>query len=118
MKTFTMRDRKGVPFGDPVEYHPLPLVVGVAKHDLALHRSGAFWRVSHPATGAKVLDVQGSLYGARVTSRGLTLAEAREAARTQVLALADQIGAAAFNDRIALEITRVSPQLSLLGATS
>ena len=99
MPAFILRDRKHQPFGPPVEYRPLRVVIGNVTHDLALHELHG-WTVSDPASGARVLNVAGSLRGIRVSSQGMGPREATCRARAQVVTLAESVGIDAFNARL------------------
>jgi hypothetical protein len=95
--TFTMRDRANKPYGDPVPYTPIRVVVAGKQHDLALHKSGAQWQVSDPLSGGRVCDVTGLYRGIRVSSRGIGTREAKTLAIAQVQAKAERIGSDRFN---------------------
>lgn len=89
--------------GERVEYTPLMVEIGNCDTKrstelLALHRPTAEseWRVSDPKSGAQVLVVRAWFKGCIVSSASLTLAEARDAAKSQVAALALQTGVGAF----------------------
>jgi hypothetical protein len=99
MPAFILRDRKHQPFGAPVEYRPLRVVVGNVTHELALHEMYG-WTVSDPASGGRVLNVAGSMQGVRVSSAGMGPREATQRARAQVVALAESVGIDAFNARL------------------
>jgi hypothetical protein len=107
MKTYTMRDKKGLPFGAPVPYTPIIFIAGAVVHRLALHREpGASpakyreWVVAHPVIGAKVCRLTATYKGMPCSSKGLTSAQARAAAMDQLTALCERIGSAKFNATI------------------
>ena len=108
MTTFTMRDKKQQPFGEPVPYTPVLFTCGTTTHRLALHRvPGALtarhrnWAVSHPVIGARVCEVISALHGMPVSSRHLTTKQARAAALAQLERLCERIGSDKFNATIA-----------------
>jgi hypothetical protein len=107
MQTFQMtlvaltgRQRKPRKSG-PVEFTPLRVEVAGVKHELALHKVNAGWRVSDPKSGCKVLNVNGSYLGIRTSTDGRTKAEIKALAVHQVLALSERVGPEAFNARLA-----------------
>jgi hypothetical protein len=107
MKTYTMHDKKGLPFGAPVPYTSIIFIAGTVAHRLALHREpGASpakyreWVVAHPIIGAKVCRVTGTVKGLPCSSKGLNSKEARVAAMDQLTALCERIGSDKFNATI------------------
>jgi hypothetical protein len=98
--TFTMRDRQGKPFGDPIKYTPLIVIAGTQVHQFALHKMHGAWMVSHPASGARVCDVRATYRGVPVSSSGQPLAWARKAAMAQIDHMIESIGSDRFNWRI------------------
>jgi len=98
--TFTMRDRQGKPFGDPIKYTPLIVIAGTQAHRFALHRQHNEWMVSHPASGARVCDVRATYKGVPVSSAGQPLAWARKAAMAQIESMLERMGSDRFNWRI------------------
>ena len=104
MKTYTMHDKKGLPFGAPVPYTSIIFLAGTVAHRLALHREpGASpakyreWVVAHPVIGAKVCRLTATYKGMPCSSKGLTSAQARAAAMDQLAALCERIGSEKFN---------------------
>jgi hypothetical protein len=92
---------KGYRFGNPVKYTPLIINAGSVEHCLALHKNTfGEWIVAHPESGKKVTTVYGSYKGLPMqimSSRGMTLTEARVAAAAQVNAIIEKVGALKFN---------------------
>jgi hypothetical protein len=98
--TFTMRDRQGKPMGDPIKYTPVIVIAGTQVHKLALHKQHGAWMVSHPASGARVCDLQATYKGVPVSSAGQPLAWARKVAMAQIESIIERIGSDRFNWRI------------------
>ena len=101
LPSFVMRDRKHKPLGMPAEYRPLTVVVGDVRHTFALHQQHG-WSVSDPASGARLLTVDGRYRGIRVSSTAMGPPEATQRARQQVVALTERVGIPQFNDRLTL----------------
>lgn len=100
MPTFTMRDPKGKPLGDPVEYTPVHVSIGGHRRELALHKRCSEWQVSDPVTGGRICEVHGMWRGIRVSSSEVKPPEAKRLAREQVEQLAAKVGADRFNARL------------------
>ena len=94
---FIMRDRNRTPMGEPVRYTPIMVIAGSDTHRLALRKVGDEWQVSHPEIGAKVLLVEMTHRGVPMTTRGLTIAQARNLAIKQIDLLIERVGSAKFN---------------------
>lgn len=91
---FRMRLLGGVVNTELTVYTPVlcPMPDGPAIR-LALHSIEAGgWALSDPLSGIRVMTVMGSYRGIRVSSRGMNLAEARQEARKQFVALVDAVG--------------------------
>lgn len=108
--TFQPLHRDGHLMDDAIEYTPLVYIAGTAVHRLALHRSygsrdlpnsSRGWQVSDPASGGCIIgDVGGTYKGMPVSSRGMTLRDARANAMAALDSLLGRIGSTAFNDRL------------------
>jgi hypothetical protein len=99
--TYTRRNRAGLPIGDPVPYDPLIVISGSMVHKLALHKDDSGqWVIAHPASGGKVTRVDSTYKGVPVSSRGMTLARARNLAMIKVEALIEHVGPDAFNNTL------------------
>ena len=94
---FVMRDRDRKPMGEPVRYTPIMVIAGSDTHRLALHKVGDEWQVSHPDIGAKVLTLEMTYRGIPITTRSLTIAQARNLAVKQIDLLIERAGSAKFN---------------------
>jgi hypothetical protein len=95
--TYIARNRDGSLYGDPIPYTPLIVIVGSMVHKFALHCVGGAWIVAHPASGARVLDVKATHKGMPVSSRHLTLTQARPLAMAQLDAIIERAGSERFN---------------------
>lgn len=95
--TFIMRDRNRKPLGRPIRYTPIMVIAGSNTHRLALHKVGDEWQVSHPEIGAKVLILEMTYRGIPMTTRDLTIAQARNLAVQQIDLLIERVGSAKFN---------------------
>lgn len=90
---------------EPVEYTPLIYIAGTQTHRLALHKrintvlpeSRREWVVSHPASGAKVLEVTSVYKGVPCSSAGAPLKQARADAIACLDALLERVGSERFN---------------------
>ena len=107
-QTFIPRDAQNNPIGAPVAFTPLIVIAGNVTHKLALHRECNClpermkgWSVSHPAIGARVIEVRAWFKGCPVTSAHLTAKTARQEAVNQIDALLERIGTDKFNEIIA-----------------
>jgi hypothetical protein len=102
--TFTItrtKDGKNQP-AEEIEYTPMRVFVGGKRHILALHQLFPWgWIVSDPKSGGRVLQVHGTYKGIRVSSKGMTLADVKLAATSQVIALAARVGEEKFNQVLA-----------------
>lgn len=100
-QTFTLRRRGGG--SEEVSYHALMVIAGSEAHKLALHKDNVGdWVVSDPKSGAAVIrKVAGWYKGCPVSSRSVTLSEARRLALAEVEALIDRIGSERFNQVLA-----------------
>ena len=92
-----MRDRDRKPMGEPIRYTPIIVIAGSDTHRLALHKVGDEWQVSHPEIGAKVLILEHTHRGIPMTTRDLTIAQARNMAVQQIDLLIERVGSAKFN---------------------
>ena len=95
--TFTPRTAPGHT-REPIAYSTCIFICGTTVHKLALHKDQfGYWSLSDPASGYKIMDVVGAYKMAMVSSKGYTLAEARDAAKFRLHALCERIGADKFN---------------------
>jgi hypothetical protein len=97
MPTITLRRQDGSEI-NTVKSHLLVCHAGAVTHTLHLHKdSVGEWAVSDPLSGGKVLRVQGFYKGCPVSTKGLTIAEARGLAQTQIDDLIERVGSDRFN---------------------
>lgn len=87
---FTMRLRDGTE--KSVSYDALIYTRMSSVYKFALHKVGGLWIVSHIESGAKICNVNALYIGMPVSSRGLTLREARMFALHTLDSLVDRIG--------------------------
>ena len=101
--TFPMRVRGSDKTVD-VKYDRLLYTRGTRAHIFALHREQTAgipakdreWIVSDPVSGYRLLRVNAHYKGMPISSRSLTLAEARQCALADIDALVDRIGIVNF----------------------
>jgi len=101
--TFRMRV-KGSDKTVDVKYDRLLYTRGHRAHIFALHREPTpgvpatrrEWIVSDPVSGYRLLRIDASYKGMPISSRSLTLAEARQCALADIDALVDRVGLAKF----------------------
>jgi hypothetical protein len=104
--TFSMRV-KGSDTVD-VKYDRLLYTRGTRAHIFALHREHTAgipknrreWIVSDPVSGYRLLRVNAHYKGMPISSRSLTLAEARQCALADIDALVDRVGLEKFESVI------------------
>ena len=102
MPTITLRRKDGTEI-ETVKSHLVIVTAGTVTHALHLHRlTDGQWAVSDPATGGKVLYVEGRYKGVPCSSRGLTMREAKAMAFIQLEALIERIGSDKFNHVLAV----------------
>lgn len=102
MPTITLRRQDGSEI-ETVKSHLVVVTAGSVTHTLHLHRlTNGQWAVSDPATGGKVLYVEGRYKGVPCSSRGMTLSEAKAMAFAQVELLIARIGSDKFNRVLAV----------------
>lgn len=82
---------------EPVQYHPIIFLRGSRSWRLALHREPVLagkgdWIVSDPVGGYRVCRVTASFKGVPVSSRDLTVTQARAAALVDLDLTVDRIG--------------------------
>jgi hypothetical protein len=82
---------------EPVQYHPIIFMRGSRSWRLALHREPVLagkgdWIVSDPVGGYRVCRVTASFKGVPVSSRDLTVTQARAAALADLDLTVDRIG--------------------------
>ena len=80
-----------------VEYHPIMFMRGFRSWRLALHRDPVLagkgdWTISDPVGGYRVCRVTASYKGVPVSSRDLTITQARAAALVDLDLTVDRIG--------------------------
>ena len=100
---FTMRV-KGSDTTVDVKYDRLLYTRGTRAHIFALHREHTAgipknrreWIVSDPVSGYRLLRVNAHFKGMPISSRSLTLAEARQCALADIDALVDRVGLEKF----------------------
>jgi len=97
---FIMRDRDRNLMGEPIRYTPIIVIAGSDTYRLALHKVGDEWQVSHPEIGAKVLSLAYFHRGIPMTTRDLTIAQARNMAVQQIDSLIERVGSVKFNSVI------------------
>lgn len=95
---FTMRLRDGTE--KPVSYDALIYTRMTGIYKFALHKVAGLWIVSDIKSGAKVCNVNALYKGMPVSSRGLTLREARMFALHTLDTLVDRIGFDKFDSVI------------------
>lgn len=95
---FIMRLRDGTE--KSVSYTPLIYSRMNEVYKFALHKVAGLWIVSHIESGAKVCNVNALYKGMPVSSRGLTLRQARIDALDTIDALVDRIGFDKFDSVI------------------
>ena len=102
--TFSMRVKNSDKTVD-VKYDRLLYTRGTRAHIFALHREFAGanapraareWIVSDPVSGYRLLRVNAHYKGMPISSRSLTLAEARQCALADIDALVDRVGIEKF----------------------
>lgn len=101
--TFLMR-AKGSDKTVDVKYDRLLYTRGTRAHIFALHREAQpsipakarQWIVSDPVSGYRLLRVNAHFKGMPISSRSLTLAEARQCALADIDALVDRVGLEKF----------------------
>ena len=105
MKTFFMRNENHEVFGEPVQYTPIIFICGDVAHRLALHRIASNapnkyrpWVISHPILGAKICRVTAYYKGCPVSSAGISIKDARNAAMFNLDQLCARIGSTKFNE--------------------
>lgn len=81
----------------PVEYYPIIYMHGSDSWRLALHREPVLagkgeWIVSDPISGYRVCRITATYKGVPVSSKDLTVSQAREAAMLQLDATVDRVG--------------------------
>jgi len=97
MPTITLRRQDGSEI-NTVKSHLLVCHAGTVTHTLHLHRdSVGEWAVSDPRSGGKVLRVQGFYKGCPVSTKTLTIAQARGLAQDQINTLIERVGSDRFN---------------------
>ena len=102
MPTITLRRKDGTEI-ETVKSHLVIVTAGTVTHALHLHKlTDGQWAVSDPATGGKVLYVEGRYNGVPCSSRGLTKSEAHAQAHAQVELLIARIGSDKFNRVLAV----------------
>ncbi len=82
---------------EPVQYHPIIFMRGSRSWRLALHRDPVLagkgeWTISDPVGGYRVCRVTASYKGVPVSSRDLTVTQARAAALVDLDLTVDRIG--------------------------
>lgn len=87
---------------EPVQYYPLIFLRGSESWRLALHREPVLagkgdWIVSDPVSGYRVARVTASYKGVPVSSRDLTVTQARAAALADLDLTVDRIGLDRFS---------------------
>jgi hypothetical protein len=101
MPTITLRRRDGSEI-ETVKSHLVVVTAGTVTHTLHLHRlTDGQWCISDPASGGRLLYVEGCYKGVPCSSRGLTLREAKAMAFAQVEAWIEHIGSDRFNNVLA-----------------
>lgn len=98
-----------------VDYYPLIHVRGTDAWRLALHREPVLagkgeWILSDPVSGYRICRVTAYHNGVPVTSRHLTVKQAREMAMVDFDALIDRLGAARINKAMSEAQARVKAQ--------
>lgn len=88
--------------GEPVEYYPLVFLRGTETWRLALHREPVLagkgdWTISDPVSGYRVARVTAMHKGVPVSSRHLTITQARAAALVDLDLTVDRIGLDRFS---------------------
>ncbi len=94
-QTFEMRRAGGIK--EPVQYYPLVFVRGSDAWRLALHREPVLagkgqWVVSDPVSGCRVCWVTATYKGMPVSSRDLTMSQARAAALVDLDMTVNKVG--------------------------
>lgn len=86
---------------EPVEYYPIIYLRGTDAWRLALHREPVHagkgeWIVSDPVSGYRVCRVTATYKGVPVSSKDLTVPQAREMAMLQLDATVERVGLERF----------------------
>jgi hypothetical protein len=94
-QTFQLIRAGGI--SEPVEYYPLVFLRGTEAWRLALHREPVLagkgdWTISDPVSGYRVARVTATRKGVPVSSRHLTVTQARAAALVDLDITVDRIG--------------------------
>jgi len=96
-KTFIVRDAKGNPIGEPVNYHPVSIIVLNAVYELALHKmSNGEWAISDPISGGKLANLKATYKGVPCSSESFTVKQAHQVALLEIESLIQRCGSEKF----------------------
>lgn len=100
---------------EPVQYYPIVYLAGSDTWRLALHREPVLagkgdWIVSDPVSGYRVCWVLATYKGMTVSSRDLTVSQARAAALVDLDATVTRIGLTRFARVLAEAQTKKDPE--------
>ena len=100
---------------EPVQYYPIVYLAGSDTWRLALHREPVLagkgdWIVSDPVSGYRVCRITANFKGITVSSRGLTVTQARAAALMDLDATVTRIGLPRFARVLAEAQTKKDPE--------
>jgi hypothetical protein len=98
----------------PVEYYPIVYVRGTDAWRLALHREPVLagkgeWIVSDPVSGMRACRVTATYKGMFVSSKDLTVAQARQAALAQLDLTVERVGLERFT-RVLADAQKTNPE--------